>query len=83
MGVGMALFEETTYDPRCGAPMNNNLTDYIVTTNADAQTKYSTVLVLAASERLASPESLRQSLPLSTMPPVSVCATCLYASKLY
>jgi xanthine dehydrogenase YagR molybdenum-binding subunit len=36
MGVGMALFEETVYDPRFGAPINNNFADYIVATNADA-----------------------------------------------
>jgi xanthine dehydrogenase YagR molybdenum-binding subunit len=36
MGVGMALFEATHYDSRFGAPINNNLADYIVTTNADA-----------------------------------------------
>jgi xanthine dehydrogenase YagR molybdenum-binding subunit len=36
MGVGMALFEQTHYDPRSGAPINSNLADYIVTTNADA-----------------------------------------------
>jgi len=36
MGVGMALFEETNYDPRFGAPINRNLADYMVTTNADA-----------------------------------------------
>jgi xanthine dehydrogenase YagR molybdenum-binding subunit len=36
MGVGMALFEETVYDPRFGVPINNNLADYIVATNADA-----------------------------------------------
>lgn len=36
MGVGMALFEETEYDPRNGAPVNNNLADYIMTTHADA-----------------------------------------------
>jgi xanthine dehydrogenase YagR molybdenum-binding subunit len=36
MGVGMALFEETVYDPRFGAPINNNLADYLVATNADA-----------------------------------------------
>ena len=36
MGVGMALFEETVYDPRYGAPINNNLADYIVATNADS-----------------------------------------------
>jgi xanthine dehydrogenase YagR molybdenum-binding subunit len=36
MGVGMALFEETVYDPRSGAPINNNLADYIVATNADS-----------------------------------------------
>src|ERR1700761_8719712 len=36
MGVGMALFEQTVYDPRFGAPINNNLADYIVATNADS-----------------------------------------------
>ncbi len=36
MGVGMALFEETVYDQRNGAPINNNLADYIVATNADS-----------------------------------------------
>jgi xanthine dehydrogenase YagR molybdenum-binding subunit len=36
MGVGMALFEETKYDSRYGAPINNNLADYMVTTNADS-----------------------------------------------
>jgi xanthine dehydrogenase YagR molybdenum-binding subunit len=36
MGVGMALFEATRYDKRSGAPINNNLADYIVATNADA-----------------------------------------------
>lgn len=35
MGVGMALFEQTHYDPRSGAPINRNLADYIVATNAD------------------------------------------------
>jgi len=36
MGIGMALFEETTYDPQSGAPINSNLADYMVTVNADA-----------------------------------------------
>jgi xanthine dehydrogenase YagR molybdenum-binding subunit len=36
MGVGMALFEQTHYDPRSGAPVNGNLADYIVVTHADA-----------------------------------------------
>jgi xanthine dehydrogenase YagR molybdenum-binding subunit len=36
MGVGMALFEATRYDSRFGAPINNNLADYIVATHADA-----------------------------------------------
>ena len=36
MGVGMALFEETVYDSRFGVPINNNLADYLVATNADA-----------------------------------------------
>jgi xanthine dehydrogenase YagR molybdenum-binding subunit len=36
MGVGMALFEQARYDKRYGAPINSNLADYIVSTNADA-----------------------------------------------
>ena len=36
MGVGMALFEATRYDSRYGVPINNNLADYLLTTNADA-----------------------------------------------
>ena len=35
MGIGMALFEHTVYDPRNGAPINSNLADYIVAVNAD------------------------------------------------
>ncbi|ARP87889.1 xanthine dehydrogenase family protein molybdopterin-binding subunit [Bordetella genomosp. 9] len=35
MGVGMALFEHTLYDDRSGKPVNNNLADYIVASNAD------------------------------------------------
>ena len=36
MGVGMALFEDTTYDPQNGAPMNSSLADYMLAVNADA-----------------------------------------------
>ena len=36
MGIGMALFEHTTYHPQSGAPINSNLADYIMTVNADA-----------------------------------------------
>src|SRR5262249_53866805 len=36
MGIGMALFEETTYDPKNSAPINSNPADYMVTVNADA-----------------------------------------------
>ena len=36
MGIGMALFEHTHYDPQTGAPINSNLADYIMTVNADA-----------------------------------------------
>lgn len=36
MGMGMALFEETLYDTRSGAPLNRNLADYVMTTHADA-----------------------------------------------
>jgi xanthine dehydrogenase YagR molybdenum-binding subunit len=36
MGVGMALFEHTHYDPQTGAPINSNLADYIVAVHADA-----------------------------------------------
>jgi xanthine dehydrogenase YagR molybdenum-binding subunit len=35
MGIGMSLFEETSYDPRNGAPINSSLADYIVAANAD------------------------------------------------
>jgi xanthine dehydrogenase YagR molybdenum-binding subunit len=35
MGIGMSLFEETSYDQRSGAPINSNLADYIVAANAD------------------------------------------------
>ena len=35
MGIGMALFEGTEYDPRNGAPINASLADYVVATNAD------------------------------------------------
>ena len=36
MGIGMALFEHTTYDPQSGAPINSNLADYMMAVNADA-----------------------------------------------
>ena len=36
MGMGMALFEHTAYDPATGAPINASLADYVVTVNADA-----------------------------------------------
>jgi len=36
MGIGMALFEQTHYDPQTGAPINSNLADYVMTVNADA-----------------------------------------------
>ncbi|ALM84845.1 xanthine dehydrogenase family protein molybdopterin-binding subunit [Bordetella sp. N] len=36
MGVGMALFEHTQYDPRDGAPVNRNLADYVMATHADS-----------------------------------------------
>ncbi|HSI11054.1 MAG TPA: molybdopterin cofactor-binding domain-containing protein [Chthoniobacter sp.] len=35
MGIGMALFEETQYEHRTGAPINASLADYIVAVNAD------------------------------------------------
>lgn len=35
MGIGMALFEHTHYEPTKGAPLNSNLADYIVPVNAD------------------------------------------------
>src|SRR5438477_2335125 len=36
MGIGMALFEHTSYDPQSGAPINSSLADYIVAAKADA-----------------------------------------------
>jgi len=35
MGIGMALFEHTSYDAQNGAPINSNLADYVVVVNAD------------------------------------------------
>jgi xanthine dehydrogenase YagR molybdenum-binding subunit len=35
MGIGMALLEETHYDPQTGAPINSNLADYVMAVNAD------------------------------------------------
>ena len=35
MGIGMALFEHTAYDPQNGAPINSNLADYVMAVNAD------------------------------------------------
>jgi xanthine dehydrogenase YagR molybdenum-binding subunit len=35
MGIGMALFEHTSYDPQNGAPINSSLADYVVAVNAD------------------------------------------------
>ena len=34
MGIGMALFEHTSYDPQNGAPISN-LADYVMAVNAD------------------------------------------------
>ena len=36
MGIGMALTEATEYDPKTGLPVNANLAEYHVPTNADA-----------------------------------------------
>ena len=35
MGIGMAMLEETVYDPRNGKPVNNNFADYMVAVNRD------------------------------------------------
>lgn len=35
MGIGMALLEETSYDPQTGMPATRNLADYHVPVNAD------------------------------------------------
>jgi len=35
MGVGMALLEETRYEPRTGQPINGSFADYLVATCAD------------------------------------------------
>ncbi len=35
MGIGMGIFEQTTYDPRNGHPVNDNFADYLVATSAD------------------------------------------------
>lgn len=35
MGIGMALHEQTIYDPVTGRPVNDNLADYAIPVNAD------------------------------------------------
>jgi xanthine dehydrogenase YagR molybdenum-binding subunit len=35
MGIGMALFEQTHYDPQNGAPVTSSMADYVVAVNAD------------------------------------------------
>lgn len=35
MGIGMALFEHTNYDPQNGAPINSSMADYVMAVNAD------------------------------------------------
>jgi xanthine dehydrogenase YagR molybdenum-binding subunit len=35
MGIGMAMLEETIYDPRNAKPLNNNYADYLVAVNSD------------------------------------------------
>jgi xanthine dehydrogenase YagR molybdenum-binding subunit len=35
MGVGMGMLEHTIYDPRNGHPVNCNMADYLMATNAD------------------------------------------------
>jgi xanthine dehydrogenase YagR molybdenum-binding subunit len=35
MGIGMAMLEHTSYDPRTGAPINASLADYVMAVNAD------------------------------------------------
>src|SRR5262249_4342564 len=37
MGLGMALFEATHYDPRSGWPVTDSLADYLVPVNADIE----------------------------------------------
>jgi xanthine dehydrogenase YagR molybdenum-binding subunit len=35
MGIGMALMEDTVYDPRTGLPVTSNFADYLIPVNAD------------------------------------------------
>ncbi len=35
MGMGMGLFEETVYDTRTAHPLNDNYSDYLISTNPD------------------------------------------------
>ena len=87
MGIGMALFEETEYDPRNGAPMNASLADYIVATNADVPALEVHFLeypdlqpqcasALAASARSAWRARPRRSPMRSITPPACGCASC-------
>ena len=86
MGIGMALFEETAYDPQNGAPINASLADYVVAVNADVPTldvhfldypdRSSTRSAPAASARSASPASPPRSPTRSITQPAFACASC-------
>ena len=92
MGIGMALFEETVYDPRNGAPINSNLADYVVAVNADVAarsrctssttpTRRSTSSARAASARSAWPAWRRRSPPRSTTRRACAYASCRSRSR--
>ena len=87
MGIGMALFEHTTYDPQNGAPINSNLADYVDGGQrrraADrralprlSRTRRSTSSARAGSARSAWPASPPPSRPRSTTRPASACGSC-------
>ena len=87
MGIGMALFEHTSYDPQTGAPINSNLADYVVAVNADVPPievhfldypdKEINELGARASARSVWPASPPRSRPPCTTPPAFECASCL------
>ena len=91
MGVGMALFEETSYDQRNGKALNSNLADYVMTTHADSPQldvvflDYPDLHLNAMGARGVGEIGLAGIAAAitapSTTPPACVCASCRCESR--
>ena len=45
MGISMALFEHTEYDPRSALPVNNDIAEYLMSTHADQPPEMDVILL--------------------------------------